>query len=129
MLPVNPVKITGHLQNRLHQSFLGTSYVGDIVIHQCLGQLFHLARDLGRSRELDHLQSAMDLMDRGQAGAQAAEILRRFRNHLECLLCLLQRLADLALDPIQSYIVLGCAHIDATLLYSGSLKPVTDARS
>ena len=73
-------------------------------------QVFHLFGEQGRAVELDHLQTAMDLMDTCQALLERVQRLRVLDQLIEGKVGLLQRFGNFALDPFKGHIVVPITH-------------------
>ncbi len=76
-----------------------------------LQQQLHLLGEQRGAVELHHLQGAVDLMHIGPAETQAATVVRVVDERLERLAGLLQGFGDLALDPLESYVVVSIDHL------------------
>ena len=107
---LDAVKVGRQLQDGLHQHFQGLVLIADAAIQKSLGQLLHFFGEQGRAVELDHLQSAVDLVHVGLAETHARGILRVLDERLQGLAGLLQGLRDFAFDPLQGDIVVPITH-------------------
>ena len=84
--------------------------MGHGALLQGCGQVFHFFGEQGGAVELDHLQTAMDLMDTGQATLELVQRLRVLDQIIEGEVGLLQRFGNFTLDPFEGHIVVPITH-------------------
>ncbi len=108
--PLYAVEVNRQLPEGLHQQVQRFITMADAVLQQGAGQLFHFFGEQGRAVELDHLQTAVNLMDVRQAIAQGVQRLRVIKQRFDCLMGLLQRFGNLAFDPLEGHIVVPITH-------------------
>ena len=107
---VHAIQIHRQLQDRLHQHLQRLVLVGDAVFQQRLDQPFHFLGEQRGTEEFHHPQRAVDLVDIGEAEAQARAVLAILDECFQRLTRLVERLGDFALDPFQGDIVVPIPH-------------------
>ncbi|MNK72416.1 hypothetical protein D3C87_918900 [compost metagenome] len=116
----------------LQQQVQGFVAMADALVLQGFDQMFHFFGEQGCAVELDHLQTAVDLMDVIQALVQPGKSLRVVEHGFNCLMRLFQRFGNFAFDPFEGHIVVPITHNHSTHALSvaaGKVKPDTERRS
>ena len=103
-------EILWQLQNCAHQHVDGFVNVGDAVVENCLGELFHLFGQQCCTVKLYHLQGAVHLMEIIQAEAQARGVVSVFDVRFQCMLALGQRVLYFSPNPVEGDAVMVIAH-------------------
>ncbi|MCY1450526.1 hypothetical protein D9M71_673410 [compost metagenome] len=82
----------------------------DAIVLQGGDQLLHFFGEQRRAVELDHLQTAVNLMDARQAFAQGVRRLRVIKLGFDRVMSLLERFGNFAFDPFEGHIVVPITH-------------------
>ena len=104
------LEILGELKNGLHQYFNRVVDVGDGLVEYGLSQLLHFLGQQGGAVKLDHLQSAVNLVEIVQAKAQPRCVVPIVDKRFQGLLALGQRVLYFAANPVQGDAVMVIAH-------------------
>ncbi|MNV22930.1 hypothetical protein D3C71_1139270 [compost metagenome] len=107
---LHPVQVDRQLPQGLHQQVQRLVAMADTVALQGHGQLFHFFGEQRRAVELDHLQTAVNLMDARKTCIQRLRRLRVIEQVFNRVMSLFQRFGNLALDPLEGHIVVPITH-------------------
>ena len=129
---LHAVEVKRQLPQGLQHQVQGFVAVWHALMLQGFDQMLHFFGEQRCAVELDHLQTAVDLMNVGQALVQPGEGLRIVEHGLDRLMRQLQRFGNFALDPFQGHVVVPITHNHSTHALSvaaGKVKPDTERRN
>ncbi|MNF49933.1 hypothetical protein D3C84_312170 [compost metagenome] len=104
------IQVDRQLAKGLLQQANGFLTMAHAASQQGDGKLFHFLGEQGRAVELDHLQTAVNLMDARKACIQRLRRLRVIEQVFNRVMSLFQRFGNLALDPLEGHIVVPITH-------------------
>ena len=110
--------------------------MADALVLEGFDQMLHFFGEQRRAVELDHLQTAVDLMDVTQALVEPGKGLRIIEHGFDRLMRLFQRFGNFALDPFEGHVIVPITHNRSNHTLSvadadaaGKVKPDTERRN
>ncbi|RMM58898.1 hypothetical protein ALQ76_05442 [Pseudomonas syringae pv. atrofaciens] len=107
---MNALQVNRQLTHGLDQQLLGLDRMADTVLLDRQRQLLDFLGQQRGAVELDHLQTAVNLMHQVQAPGHRSSIGRVFDEQVQRLTGLAQRFGDLALQPLKSNVIVTISH-------------------
>ncbi|RMP67576.1 hypothetical protein ALQ20_200044 [Pseudomonas syringae pv. atrofaciens] len=107
---MNALQVNRQLTHGLDQQLLGLDRMADTVLLDRQRQLLDFLGQQRGAVELDHLQTAVNLMHQVQALGHRSSIGRVFDEQVQRLTGLAQRFGDLALQPLKSNVIVTISH-------------------